>query len=176
MKLIFIYGPPATGKLTIAKKLEKKTGYRIFHNHAVIDLCFATLNPKSKRFWPFARKLRLDIIKEVIKEDIPGMIMTMAYTGESDFIQQVINTVKKEKGKVYLIKVNCDIETLKKRVANKSREKFGKVTSKKGLEKWFEKYDGDLIFSGNENFILDTSKLSANQCADKILRYIKFKK
>jgi shikimate kinase len=38
MKLIIIYGPEATGKLTIAKELAKATGFRLFHNHVSVDV------------------------------------------------------------------------------------------------------------------------------------------
>jgi hypothetical protein len=38
MKLTFIYGLPATGKLTIAVELAAMTGYKLFHNHLVVDL------------------------------------------------------------------------------------------------------------------------------------------
>ena len=34
-KLIFIYGPPADGKLTTARELEKVTGYKLVHNQKV---------------------------------------------------------------------------------------------------------------------------------------------
>ncbi|MEO1956129.1 MAG: AAA family ATPase, partial [Gammaproteobacteria bacterium] len=37
MKVIFLYGPPASGKLTIAKKLADKTGISLFHNHLTFD-------------------------------------------------------------------------------------------------------------------------------------------
>jgi tRNA uridine 5-carbamoylmethylation protein Kti12 len=32
MKLIFLYGPPAVGKLTVAQELVTLTGYKLFHN------------------------------------------------------------------------------------------------------------------------------------------------
>lgn len=38
MKLIYIYGPPASGKLTVAKELEKLTKYKLFHNHLINDV------------------------------------------------------------------------------------------------------------------------------------------
>ena len=38
MKLIFIYGTPATGKLTVAKVLSNKIGFKVFHNHLTFDL------------------------------------------------------------------------------------------------------------------------------------------
>lgn len=171
MKLIFIYGPPAIGKLTIAKEIEKKTDFRLFHNHTIIDLCFATLNPKSERFWKFARKIRIDLIKEAIKQKIPGLIMTMAYTGESDFIEQVIKTVEKEKNKVYLVRLTSSMKDLEKRVYAKSRKKFGKLKTKTSLKRWFKKY-GEIDLP-KKSLVLDTSKLSAKQCADKIIGFCK---
>lgn len=38
MKLIFIYGLPGVGKLTVAKELTKLTGYRLFHVHLLADM------------------------------------------------------------------------------------------------------------------------------------------
>ena len=38
MKLIFIHGAPASGKLTVAKALLRIVPGRLFDNHAAIDL------------------------------------------------------------------------------------------------------------------------------------------
>src|SRR5262245_57362571 len=37
MRLIFIYGAPAAGKLTVARELAALTGFALFHNHLVVD-------------------------------------------------------------------------------------------------------------------------------------------
>jgi len=37
MKLIFIWGGAASGKLTVAQKLSELTGIALFHNHLVVD-------------------------------------------------------------------------------------------------------------------------------------------
>ena len=173
MKLIIIYGPPASGKYTIAKEIEKISGYRVFHNHEVIDLCSSVLDKKSPRFWQFARELRTEMLKEAIKQKIKGITITLAYTGESNFIENLIKLVEKNKGKVYLIKLNCNIKDLEKRVYNKSRKSFGKLKDKKALKKWILKYNPDLVYKKRESIIIDTGKLSAKQSAKKILNYTK---
>lgn len=38
MRLIFLYGPPASGKLTIAEVLSERTGIPLFHKHLSRDL------------------------------------------------------------------------------------------------------------------------------------------
>ena len=40
MNLVFIHGRPATGKLTIARKLVTLTGYQLYHNHIAVDEAF----------------------------------------------------------------------------------------------------------------------------------------
>lgn len=36
--LVFLFGPPAVGKMTVGQELERLTGYRLFHLHQIIDL------------------------------------------------------------------------------------------------------------------------------------------
>lgn len=37
MHLLFLHGPAAAGKYTVAKKLAALTGYELYHNHLVVD-------------------------------------------------------------------------------------------------------------------------------------------
>ena len=41
MKLLLLYGPPAVGKLTIAKALARLTAFQVFHAHLTVDLVTA---------------------------------------------------------------------------------------------------------------------------------------
>jgi broad-specificity NMP kinase len=38
MRLIFLYGLPGVGKLTVARELAEFTGFKVFHNHLTVDL------------------------------------------------------------------------------------------------------------------------------------------
>ncbi|MCL2407100.1 MAG: AAA family ATPase [Defluviitaleaceae bacterium] len=38
MKYVWIFGPPAVGKMTVGQELERITGLKLFHNHMVMDL------------------------------------------------------------------------------------------------------------------------------------------
>lgn len=37
MLLVFLHGPPATGKYTVGRELAALTGFELYHNHLVVD-------------------------------------------------------------------------------------------------------------------------------------------
>jgi hypothetical protein len=41
MKLLFPHGPPASGKLTLAREVAALTGWRLFHTHLAVNLALA---------------------------------------------------------------------------------------------------------------------------------------
>ena len=60
MKLVFIYGLPGTGKLTVARALAKLTGDRLFHNHLTVDLAASLFAHGSPEYMEYVRSLRLE--------------------------------------------------------------------------------------------------------------------
>ena len=59
MNLIFIYGPPAAGKLTVATEIAALTGYKVFHNHLSIDCIEPIFRLEQNRFGNWSRKFGL---------------------------------------------------------------------------------------------------------------------
>jgi hypothetical protein len=73
--LVLIFGPAAVGKMTVGQELKKLTGYRLLHNHMVIDLVtefFEFDTPSFHRLaWPIWRG-----IIETCAEERVGLIVT----------------------------------------------------------------------------------------------------
>ena len=63
MRLVFIYGLPATGKLTVAQKLAEITDYPLFHNHLVVDLLLSVFEFGSAPFVQLREEFWLSVIK-----------------------------------------------------------------------------------------------------------------
>jgi hypothetical protein len=76
MKLIFIYGSPAVGKLTVAKELASITGYKISHNHLTFDLASSLFDPFSRPFGVLCEELRLKTFEIAARCGLEGMIFT----------------------------------------------------------------------------------------------------
>jgi shikimate kinase len=129
MKLVFLYGPPAAGKLTIARALEKETGLALFDNHQA--------NNMVARFFPFAtppffrasNRVRLLMLEEALKENIPGVIMTFAYVQGVDdpFLEEMKELLERYGGELISVRLLCSREELRKRVATEERKAYQKL-------------------------------------------------
>lgn len=84
MKLLFLIGSGAVGKMTVGQELAKITELRLFHNHMTIE-------PVIEIFGTFNRgvvnRLREVIFEEFAKSDNYGMIFTYmwAFDCQSDW-------------------------------------------------------------------------------------------
>ncbi len=173
MNFVFIYGPPAVGKLTVAKELTRLTGYKLFHNHLTVDLVTSIFPFDSEQLSRLSGKSRLEMFREASKANINGLIFTMVYGSEVDneFIQKVVNIMDENGGKVFFVKLFADIKTLKERVRNKSRRLFNKTTSPEILENVINKFRVFESVSNYPSLSLDTSILSPTETANKIVDY-----
>mgnify|MGYP005990502583 CR=1 FL=1 len=176
MNFIFIYGPPAAGKLTVAKALCEITGYKLFHNHLTYDTTYSLFGDDvySKAFKECCEKLRLTAIKEAIKYDI-NIIFTMVYDHQNDknFVEKLSSIVNNAGGTVHFICLKPSLNTIQKRVTENNRKVFQKVASLDELEVFTKHYD---IYSSIPNvtsLIIDNSDLKPKDVAKQIVDNIR---
>jgi len=130
MKLIFLYGLPGTGKLTIARELVEITGYRLFHNHLTVDLLLSVFEFGSKPFVELRESIWLSVIEEAAAT-LPAMIFTFnpENSVRQEFIQKAVQTVTSRKGEVHFVEVVCDPEELEGRIGIENRKNHRKLVS-----------------------------------------------
>jgi shikimate kinase len=173
MNLVFLYGPPATGKLTIAKELSKLTGYRLFHNHLTLDLAREILPDFDERLFELTRKLRFDAFKAAAKYD-RNLIFTYVYTGddsEKSFVESVVKAVEQYNGKILFVQLAAPLETILSRVEDDSRKEHKKVNDREQLRSSLERYDMNVSVLHEPILKLDTSQLSPKESAQKIVEH-----
>ena len=83
MKLIFFYGPPASGKLTIAEKLSERTGIPLFHNHLSRDLIKNIYGDRLNENYALVDRIRFDVLDYCSKNQT-DLIFTYVYAGGFD--------------------------------------------------------------------------------------------
>ena len=76
-KVVFVYGPPAVGKLTVASLLAERTGFKLSHNHAIIDAVVPLFDYGTRAFRELVNRFREEIIETAVRERI-NFVMTYA--------------------------------------------------------------------------------------------------
>jgi tRNA uridine 5-carbamoylmethylation protein Kti12 len=172
MKLIFIYGPPASGKLTVAKELAKLTGFRPFHNHVSIQFVESLFEFGTKPFWRLTDKYRTEMIEEAAKEGV-DTIFTFVYgkTSDDPFVRRIMRKVNAHGGKVCFVRLQCDRDELERRVGDKSRKSLGKMTTKKLLNNVFKRFDLDSEVPFQPSLTIDTGAQSPRKAAETIAQH-----
>jgi hypothetical protein len=130
MKLIFIYGPPAAGKLTVARELSALTGFSLFHNHLIVDAVASVFPFGSERFIRLRETFWLTMFREA-GEARQSLIFTFCpeATVAPDFPGRVGSTIETVGGELLLVRLTLTTEEQERRIGNDDRLGFGKLRS-----------------------------------------------
>lgn len=130
MQLIFIHGPAASGKLTIAKELAARTGLPLFHNHLVVDTLLSVFPFGSAAFVRLREAMWNDVFDAALAEG-RSLIFTFApeRTVSPDFPAQLAARMAAGGGRVDFVAVTCAPDVQRERMENASRQASGKLSS-----------------------------------------------
>jgi len=172
VRLVFIYGPPAVGKLTVARELAKLTGFRLYHNHVSVDFVKSVFDFGTPAFWRLVDRVRRDVIEEAAKEGV-DVIFTFVYAKGPDdgFVDDIAKRVKSNGGRFCPVRLYCDRGELLRRVPAASRKGMGKLTTKSGLVRMLQKFDLGSEVPGGESLSLDTGEMLPKEAARAIVRH-----
>lgn len=175
MKLVFIYGPPAAGKLTVATEISRLIDYKLLDNHAVINAV--------TRIFPFsdtehadvrrklARDIRLEMYRVAAENDI-NLITTLGAAGPQyfDFYEAIQNVVEDNGGKVLFVQLLPTMDTLLDRVENQSRVDLHKIDSKEVLSKRLSEQPENFDkYPNMEHKTIDNTNMSPEEVAKTII-------
>src|SRR3989344_3205760 len=137
--VIFLYGPVAVGKLTVAKILSKKLGYKLAHNHHINDFVEEVFERHSYDAHAMKEFLRYTLLEKMVKAKI-DFIVTHCYrhnfiskTGLTDpkYVKTLEKKLTRLGARFYPVHLNASSKELLRRVSGNSRRKFNKLTNKK---------------------------------------------
>lgn len=170
MSVVFIYGPPAAGKLTVARGLADLTGFKLFDNHVSIDWARDIYDFGHPRFLPFVENLRKVVFEEAAREDF-GIIMTFVFTGwlsEPEGFAWCCNLFEQMGRDVCLVHLTAPCEVLLERVGTEERVARRKLTSPEGLLKFIGDADLHQPIPGRDSLQIDSSELPPAEAAQRI--------
>ena len=131
MRLIFIYGLPAVGKLTVARELARLTHFRLFHNHLVVDALLSVFEFGSPRFVELREQIWLEMFTKAGESRVPGLIFTFAFDQSvtREFIPNLQRAMAAQGSEIEFVELTCEPDEIEKRITTGSRKDFGKLSS-----------------------------------------------
>ena len=162
---------PGIGKLTVARELAKLTGFKLFHNHLVVDLAQSVFEFGTPPFVELREKIWLAVFSDAAEANLSGLIFTFAYdrTVRGSFIEHTQQIIGGSGHEILFVELKCSAEELERRIEDPSRQRFGKLSTV-GQFRELQK-SGAFIDPGipTERLIVDTTELSPSEAANVIV-------
>ena len=164
MTLIFIFGPPAVGKMAVGLKLAEKLDFKLFHNHMTIELLIRIFDHGTPEFSRLDSKFRFQIFEEFSNSNLKGLIFTFVWAleleGDKNYVQDISNLFLKNNRKVFFLELESDLDTRLKR--NKTELRLTEKPSKRSLidsEKRLLKHENEYKFNTKDDNLYLTKEL-----------------
>lgn len=177
MKLVFIIGNAAVGKMTVGQELMKITDLRLFHNHMTIEPVIEIFGYYNGRV---ISRLREVIFEEYAKSSNYGLIFTYMWAFDQpsdwDYVNRVTKLFKDAGAEVYYVELIAPQATRLERNAteNRLRHKASKQSIETSNERLLrddatyrcESYEGEITF---ENYLrIENASLAPDVVAQQI--------
>ena len=180
MKLVFLIGAGAVGKMTVGQELMKLTGLRLFHNHMTIE-------PVIEIFGSFnghaISRLREVIFEEFARSDQKGMIFTYMWAFDQqadwDYLAHVKDIFRPYGTEFYYVELVADqaVRLERNRTENRLLHKPSKRDTAASDQRVIHEdanyrlvsLPGEIPF---ENYLkIDTTNLAADETAKTIQQH-----
>ena len=177
MKLLFLIGGPATGKMTVGQELMKITDLRLFHGHMTIEPVievFGYLHDMA------SYRMREVIFEEFAASNNYGLIHTYVWAFDQkddwNYVEHFTKIFREKGADVYFVEIVAPLEVRLQR--NNSENRLKNKVSKRDVEASNQRLisvdknyrcvskDGEVQF--DNYFKIDNSDLSAELVAKMI--------
>ena len=129
MRLLFIFGAHAAGKMTVGQAVQRVTPLRLFHNHMTIE-------PVIELFGAYngavTERLRQVVFEEFAKTDNYGLIFTFIWAFEephdTEYVRRLSRMYLDAGAQVDYVELLCpqEVRIQRNRTENRLREKASK--------------------------------------------------
>jgi hypothetical protein len=125
MKLVFIHGAPAAGKLATARALLSLVNGRLFDNHAAIDVARTVFDFGAPGFWELVQVVRMSVLGAAAERCAPLVVIRCVYVEPDDLpiFEQFESIVKRRGRQILPVFLRCSTEEIIRRIGNADRRK-----------------------------------------------------
>jgi chloramphenicol 3-O-phosphotransferase len=134
--LAFLHGPAASGKLTIARAMQTRLGFPVFHNHLVVDLLTTVFPFGTEPFVRLREEFRTAVFADAARVDRSiCFTFTPEATVRPGFPERVRGLVEANGGRVRFVRLRVSEREQERRIGLPQRSEFHKLTSVETLRR-----------------------------------------
>jgi hypothetical protein len=168
--LIYIYGPPASGKLTVATRLSALTGIPLFHNHLTVNAVLPVFAFGSPPFTEAVRAMRRAVFGAAAKAGV-SLIYTnnSAWSGPDprarfeEAAEAARSIMAGHGGRTVFVRLTAPPSALVERVGNESRRAHQKLVDAGRLRELLADFDASPLHP--DDLVIDTGQSSPEESA-----------
>jgi hypothetical protein len=134
--VLFVVGPPAVGKMSVAQAIAERSGLRLFHNHLSIELALRYFDYGTPAFHRISGSIRQQIVEEVAASDLPGLVFTYVWAfdlpEDRETVEEYARPFRERGGRVLFLELEASqAERLRR---NEGASRLAEKPSKRDLE------------------------------------------
>jgi chloramphenicol 3-O-phosphotransferase len=167
MRLVFLHGLGAAGKLTVGKALAARTGFALFHNHLIVDSLLALFPFGDPDFVRLRHQFWLDAMEAAARQR-RSLIFTFAPEPSvpMSFVDELTARVRPY-GRIHFVRLVVSETEQERRIANPDRAAYRKLTSVDLLRQL--RAEGGARLLPPADLELDTEALTPEDAAERIV-------
>ncbi|MCK2148805.1 ATP-binding protein [Marinobacter alexandrii] len=174
MQLVWLHGPPAAGKLTVAKALQRNHNFKLFHNHLAVDLSMAIYDAfGDKDFHHFTNSIRRQTLSKANELGVARMVMTFMTCAQEDEkeIRRYLEFFESEGIEVYPVQLHPRHDVLLSRSVSVERQQSHKISCRNQLSELLSEWQF-LPIEHKNALQIDNSEQSPEDVARQITAHL----
>ncbi|HWA27297.1 MAG TPA: hypothetical protein VG734_16710 [Lacunisphaera sp.] len=176
MLLVFLHGPPASGKYTVGREIAALTDFELYHNHLVVDEVLKVHVFGTAEFVA-ARDQAWRLHLGAAARD-PNRRLIFTFNPENTvpqaFVDWLFHEVPARGGHLYSVRLELSEEAIEDRLASEQRRGFRKLTDHALYRQLRDSGAFATPRIPRTDLVLDSEHASAVESARRIIRHFHF--
>jgi hypothetical protein len=183
MKFVVISGPPAVGKMTVGRELARLTGFKLFHNHLVMEPVLEIFDYEHPSHRKLVNEFRTRMLEEIAASEFPGAIFTYVWAfnlkADETYIERLCDIFRKRNAEIFFVELQASMDRRLER--NKTDLRLAVKPSKRNLdhsEKFMhdaeQKYQMNSdpgFFDGRKYLRIENTNMTPADAAQSIVQF-----
>jgi hypothetical protein len=170
LQVVFIFGPTASGKLTIAREVAAITGFRLFPDHLAVNLVSSVFDAGMRPFIRIREWAWTEVLREAVHIN-RSLVFTFEpqATIRSSFLSHACVIIERLGGQIVFVELTCPEHVIESRIENEDRRALGKLASLSDYRRMREQGAFAFRQMPTPAVKIDTSQCSPTDAAGRIV-------